>query len=65
MRLQPTSGTGVAILIAIGIAAILVIATIGMWLWNWLMPMIFGLPTIGIWEFLGLSVLTSLLFYRG
>ena len=65
MRLRPTSGTGVAILIAIGIAAILVIATIGMWLWNWLMPMIFGLPTIGILEFLGLSVLTSLLFYRG
>ena len=65
MRLRPTSGTGVAILIAIGIAAMLVIATIGMWLWNWLMPMIFGLPTIGILEFLGLSVLTSLLFYRG
>jgi len=35
-----------------------------MWLWNWLMPVIFGLPTIGFWQALGLLVLTSILFYR-
>ncbi len=65
MRLRPTNNTGLAILITLAIVAVLVIAIVGMWLWNWLMPMIFGLPTIGIWEFLGLCVLTSIIFYRG
>ena len=32
-----------------------------MLLWNWLMPMIFGLPTIGFWQSLGLLVLFRLL----
>ena len=35
-----------------------------MWLWNWLMPDIFGITTINYWQALGLMVLTSLLFYR-
>jgi hypothetical protein len=33
-----------------------------MWLWNALMPDIFGLPEIGIWQALGIQILTSLLF---
>ena len=28
-----------------------------MWLWNWLMPKLFGLSTIGFWEGLGLFLL--------
>jgi hypothetical protein len=31
-------------------------------LWNWLMPRIFGLPTIGFWEAVGLNVMSSILF---
>ncbi len=31
-------------------------------LWNWLMPMIFGLPEIGYWQAFGLVVLAKLLF---
>jgi hypothetical protein len=31
-------------------------------LWNWLMPRIFGLPTIGFWEAVGLNVISSILF---
>lgn len=31
-------------------------------LWNWLMPTIFGLTTIGYWQAWGLSVLGGLLF---
>ena len=65
MRLRPTNNTGLVILITLAIVAVFVIALVGMWLWNWLMPMIFGLPAIGIWEFLGLCVLTSIIFYRG
>lgn len=33
-----------------------------MFLWNWLMPAIFGLPTISIWQAIGLSVLCGILF---
>ncbi len=32
------------------------------WLWNWLMPMIFGLPTITFWQGVGLFVLAKLFF---
>jgi hypothetical protein len=32
------------------------------WLWNWLMPMIFGLPTITFWQGVGLFVLAKILF---
>ena len=36
-----------------------------MWLWNWLMPKLFGLPTIGFWEGLGLFLLAKILFGFG
>lgn len=31
-------------------------------LWNWLMPVIFGLPTISFWQSAGLMLLVSILF---
>ena len=31
-------------------------------LWNWLMPTIFGLPTITFWQAMGLNILASILF---
>ena len=36
-------------------------------LWNWLMPMLFGLPTITFWQGWGLLVLSWILFggFRG
>ena len=33
-----------------------------MWLWNWLMPKIFGLTTLTFWQTFGLSFLCSMLF---
>ncbi len=32
------------------------------WLWNWLMPMIFGLPTITFWQGVGIFILAKILF---
>ena len=32
------------------------------WLWNWLMPMIFGLPTITFWQGAGIFILAKILF---
>ena len=36
-----------------------------MWLWNWLMPAIFKLPTIGFWQAWGILALSHLLFKGG
>ncbi|MGD1104609.1 MAG: hypothetical protein ABSA59_21405 [Terriglobia bacterium] len=38
-----------------------------MWLWNWLIPVIFGLHPISFWQALGLLVLSKILFsgFRG
>ena len=33
-----------------------------MWLWNWLMPVIFGLIEIDFWQALGLNLLAGFLF---
>ncbi len=40
----------------------LLIALPIMWLWNWLCPMIFGLPTITFWQSLGLFALVRCLW---
>jgi hypothetical protein len=53
-----------AIAIFLGMIAI-VIVILGyplMLLWNWLMPTIFGLPEITLWQALGLSLLSTILF---
>ena len=53
-------------LFAGGVLALILIAVIiafpTMWLWNWLMPMIFGLPEVGVLQALGLLLLSGLLF---
>ena len=36
-----------------------------MWLWNWLMPAIFKLPTIGFWQAVGILILSQILFKGG
>jgi|TARA_R110000803_G_scaffold79128_2_gene144621 hypothetical protein len=50
----------------IALATFLIIAivlSLPLWvLWNWLMPYIFGLPTISIFQACGLSTLTNILF---
>ena len=53
-----------AIAIFLGMIAI-VIVILGyplMLLWNWLIPTIFGLPEITLWQALGLSLLSTILF---
>lgn len=43
---------------------VVLVGFVVVWLWNWLMPAIFHLPTIRFWQALGLLVLTSILFNR-
>lgn len=40
----------------------LVLALPTMWLWNWLMPIIFGLVKITFWQALGLNILCGIFF---
>jgi len=42
--------------VAVGIGAIIML------LWNWLMPVIFGLPILSLWQALGLFILMRILF---
>jgi hypothetical protein len=52
-----------SILGVIGAAALGVLfGLIIMWLWNWLMPMLFGLKTITYWEGVGIFILAKILF---
>ena len=56
---------GIAIGIAFFFAFVLFIFLGGIvvqWLWNWLMPDIFGLRELGFWEALGLLALSRILF---
>lgn len=51
------------ILLGLGVCAILLLlfGVVVMLLWNWLMPIIFGLPTITFWQTYGLLWLIRLL----
>jgi hypothetical protein len=33
-----------------------------MWLWNWIMPTVFGLQTITFWQAVGLNFISHILF---
>ncbi|MBP5722098.1 MAG: hypothetical protein J6X18_00740 [Bacteroidales bacterium] len=52
--------TTVAFLLTFIVCLILAFPT--MWLWNWLMPAIFGLGRITVWMALGINLLSAILF---
>ncbi len=57
---------GLVILGILAVAALAIIfGLVVMWLWNALMPEIFGLPEIGYWQAVGLVVLGHILFGAG
>ncbi|MCK5128969.1 MAG: NADH-quinone oxidoreductase subunit K [Clostridiales bacterium] len=49
-------------MVILGIAVAILFGFVVMWLWNWLMPMIFGLTTITYWQAVGLFVLAKIIF---
>jgi len=52
----------IAKLLALIATFVLILGYPMMWLWNWLMPELFGLPTITFLQAIGLNVLTSIIF---
>jgi hypothetical protein len=65
-RARPLARVG---LVFGGLAVFAVIALVFglfvMWLWNWLMPGLFGLKTLSYWQAWGLVVLSHILFKGG
>ena len=56
-------GCGMIILIIIGFIALCFLGpAITMWLWNWIVVDLFGLPVIGYWTAFGLHWLCHILF---
>lgn len=53
---------GMALFIWIVILISVILGLPLMLLWNWLMPVIFGLGKIGFWQAVGLNFLSSILF---
>ena len=47
------------LLVVLGLS--IICAFPAMWLWNWLMPYLFNLPTINIWQTMGLILLCAFL----
>lgn len=61
-RKSPIQIAGMLIFGAIGITALATLfGFVIMWLWNWLMPTIFGLTTLTFWQAAGLFILFKLL----
>ncbi|WP_299550324.1 hypothetical protein [Seonamhaeicola sp.] len=64
-KMRGKSPGEIAGMIIFGIIAITGLAIlfgfIIMWLWNWLMPMIFGLTTLTFWEAVGVFILFKIL----
>jgi len=54
--------SGIVAVLALGFVLALIASLPVMWLWDWLMPEIFGLKEITWLQALGISVLCSLLF---
>jgi len=48
--------------VILGIALCILMGFVMMWLWNWLMPMIFGLTELTYWQAVGVFVLAKLIF---
>jgi hypothetical protein len=54
--------SGIVAVLALGFVLALIASLPVMWLWDWLMPEIFGLKEITWLQALGISLLSSLLF---
>lgn len=55
-------GKFIIVLIVLTISNFVLFTLPLMWLWNWLMPMIFGLPVITFWQSFGIIIISNLLF---
>lgn len=61
--MNDSESTGKAIGIILGVLIVpFLLALLVMWLWNWIVPNIFGLMEITYWQSWGLVILSNILF---
>lgn len=58
--MQTIAAVITAVAVLIGFSLIMALPT--MWLWDWLMPDLFGLKEITLWQAWGLNFLSGMLF---
>lgn len=49
-------------MVILGVGVCILLGFVVMWLWNWLMPAIFGLSVITYWQAVGIFILGKLIF---
>ena len=52
------------VLIGIVVGGVLLLTLPTMWLWNYVMPTVFGLPEISVWQTLVLLILAEIFFKK-
>ena len=52
------------VLIGIVVGVVLLLTLPTMWLWNYVMPTVFGLPEISVWQTLVLLILAEIFFKK-
>lgn len=62
MKQRMPRAVKIAMFAVMAVAMLFLLGFVVQGLWNWLMPAIFGLKTIGYWQSLGLILLGKLLF---
>ncbi|MEM9144228.1 MAG: hypothetical protein AAGA86_14660 [Bacteroidota bacterium] len=62
VKKKVTKGFKILFAILAGILLIFLLGYVTLWLWNWLVPDIFGLPSISYWQAVGLLALAKILF---
>jgi len=56
-------GSWILKMVLLGAIAIGVLGLVTQLLWNWLMPVLFGIPMITIWQALGLLLLSKIVLW--
>jgi hypothetical protein len=62
MHMREHFGRKAGKIVVITVVALAAMGLVTMGLWNWLMPVLFGLKTIGFWQAVGLVLLSKILF---
>jgi hypothetical protein len=57
-----TNFEGILTVVGLVTLAVMLLGYPVMWLWNWLMPVIFGLPYITFYQAVGLNLMSTILF---
>ena len=58
--MEPVAGILIGLVVAI--VALVIFMFIFMWIWNLVMPDVFGVKQITLWQALGILILASILF---